>query len=77
MRSHSAAVDQPGDRVERDDPLDALLAAVDRERDPLLPHRQVGHLVAPLQLLRAQIDQPVVERSVVRPRRRRCLNISS
>ena len=53
--------DQPGDRVERDDPLDALLAAVDRERDPLLPHRQVGDLVAALQLLRAELDQPLVQ----------------
>ena len=34
--------DQPRDRIERDDPLDALLAAIDGERDPLLAHRQVG-----------------------------------
>ncbi len=34
--------DQPRDRVERDDALDALLAAVDGERDALLAHRQVG-----------------------------------
>ncbi len=33
--------DQPGDGVEGDDALDALLAAVDRERDALLAHRQV------------------------------------
>ncbi len=48
--------DQPGDRVERNDPLDALLAAVDRERDPLLTHRQVSHLVAPFELVRAEVD---------------------
>ena len=46
--------DQPGDRVEGDDPLDPLVAAVDGEGDPLLPHRQVGHPVAALQLRRAR-----------------------
>jgi hypothetical protein len=33
--------DQPGNGIKRDDTFDALLAAVDRERDPLLAHRQV------------------------------------
>ncbi len=68
MRSHSAGGDQPGDRVERDDPLDPLIAAVDGERDPLLPHRQVGDLVAAFQLVGAQLDQPLVQRRIVRPR---------
>ena len=68
--------DQPGDRVERDDPLDALLAAVDRERDPLLAHRQVGHLVAPLELVGAELDQPLVEGRVVRPRGARAIRTS-
>ena len=63
MRSHSAGGDQPGDRVERDDPLDPLVAAVDGEGDPLLAHRQVGDLVAAFQLVGAQLDQPLVQRA--------------
>ena len=59
---------QPRDRVEGNDPLDPLIAAVHRERDPLLAHRQVGDLVAPLQFLGAQFDQSLMQRRVVRPR---------
>ena len=68
MRSHSAGGDQAGDRVERDDPLDPLIAAVDGKRDPLLAHRQVGDLVAAFQLFGAQLDQPLVQRRIVRAR---------
>ena len=61
------AGDQPRDRVERDDPLDPLVAAVDRERDPLVPHHQVGHLVTALQLRGPERVEAVAERRVVRP----------
>ena len=60
--------DQPGDRVERDDPLDPLVAAVDGEGDPLMPHHQVGRPVAALQLVGPELAEPVVQRRVVRAR---------
>ena len=59
--------DHPRDRVERDDPLDPLVAAVDGERDPLMPHHQVGRPVAVFQLLGAELAEPLVERGVVGP----------
>ena len=58
--------DQPGDRVERNDAFDALLAAIDRKRDPLLPHRQVSQLVAPFELVRSEVDQPFEQGRVMR-----------
>ncbi len=72
-----AGVDQPRDRIEGDDPLDTLLAAVDRERDPLLAHRQVGHAMTTLELLGAELQEPFAERAVVRPRATAPSNISS
>ena len=54
--------DQPGDRVERDDPLDPLIAAVDRERDSLLPSSQIRELVAPLEFREPQGRETFMER---------------
>ena len=61
------AGDQPRDRIEGDDLLHPLVATVDRERDPLMPHRQVGHLVTALQLRGPERVEAVAERRVVRP----------
>ena len=58
--------DQAGDRVERDDPLDPLLAAVDGEGDPLVPHQEVGRAVATLQLVGPECVEPLVQRRVMR-----------
>ena len=61
-------IDESWDRVEGDDPLDPLLAAVDRERDPLLAHRQVGHAMTTLEFFRTELQKAFAERAVVRSR---------
>ena len=60
--------DDPRDQVEREDPVGALVVAVDREADPLRQEEGVGDadpLASPSSL---SAREPLVERAVVRPR---------
>ena len=60
------AGDDAWDRVERDDPLDAAPAAVNRERDALIAHQEVGRAMAAFQLLGPELAESIMERRVVR-----------
>ena len=55
----------PRHRVHRPHPFDALLGTVDREADAVLPHRKIGHRLAAAEILRARLQQPLVERLIV------------
>ena len=68
MCSHSAARDDPRDQVEREDPLDPLLLAVDGEADALIEERGVDGVAPRLELLDAQRRELLGEHAVVRPR---------
>ena len=57
------------DQVEREDPLDPLLLAVDREADPLVHERELDRVPPLLELLEAEPAELLRERAVVRPRR--------
>ena len=59
---------EPGNWVEWDDSFDPLVAAVNRERDPLMAHHQVGRAVAAGDLVDSQVPEPLIEGGVVRAR---------
>ena len=58
-------------QVVGEDPLGALLLAVDREGDALVQERQLGRLLEIAQLVGGQLKHALVERAVGRPRRAR------
>ena len=60
--------DDPGDQVEREDPLEPLLLAVDGEADALIQERRVDGVPPRLELLDAQSGESLGEHAVVRPR---------
>ena len=61
------ARDHAGDQVEREDPLEPFLLAVDREADALIQERGVDGVPPRLELLDAQRREPLGEHAVVRP----------
>ena len=65
MRSHSGGRDQPRQQIVGKDALGALVAAVDGEGDALGEKREVGRLLAPLQLLFGQPRQGLGQRAIV------------
>ena len=62
------AGDHPRNQVEREDPLDALVLAVDREADPLVHERQLDRVPPLLELLEAEPAELLRESPIVRPR---------
>ena len=62
------ARDDARDEVEREDPLEPLLLAVDREADALVEERGVDRVPPRRELLDAQRRELLGERAVVRPR---------
>jgi len=60
--------DHARDQVEREDPLEPLLLAIDREADALVEERHVDRMPALLELLDAQTRELLGERPVVGPR---------
>ena len=62
------AGNHPRDQVEREDPLDPLLLAVDREADALVDERQLDRTPPLLELVGAEPAELLRERPVVRPR---------
>ena len=62
------AGDHPRDQVEREDPLDPLLLAVDREADPLVHERELDRAPPLLELLEAEPAELHGESPIVPPR---------
>ena len=57
--------------VHRPHPFDPFLGAVDREAHAVLPHREIGHRLAAAKIVRAGLQEPLVERLIMRTNRGR------
>ena len=68
MCAHSSLRDHARDQVEREDPLEPLLLAVDREADALVQERDVDRVPALLELVDAERGELLGEHAVVGPR---------
>jgi hypothetical protein len=62
------ARDHARDEVEREDPLEALLLAVDREADALVEERRVDRVAPGRELVDAELGELLGEHAVVMPR---------
>ena len=69
--------DDARDQVEREDPVDSLVVAVDREADSLGQEEGVGRADPLAQPVVAERTEPVVQLAVVAARAARASNISS